>query len=637
MGLDEALFSAFWRFWQRRKTDPTGSAALLEAHKTRLVFLARAATGLPMVIQEAEDAGGAEGRFLYLPRSLAFFPDSAQNERLYLFRTLFSCAALELSLTLPAESATGPVERWLLSLLLAPRILSHLSEAWPAWRPLCDPLPALQTLEQTAQGSASIDRVWLCAALSGLPIGPTGLCADLPQALSALPALWAQRQQKTPSKQNSVLPTESLVLGLLRPAVSAAKPQPVSKSQRPSDRTSFPTGTELKKQVREKLRKRTFRDDEQQENPLSHAFEKVLTADDYRGGQKPVDGDDELQDHAAALSELDLRDVIVSHKQTQSIFRADVQIQTDAEAWAAPSPTEDQALLYDEWDEARRAYKTGFCRVTVCRVEDKTPNVQQFLTTTRAAQRQQTNWLKKRLWALRNQRKWQNRELDGPELDLPAVIDRHANLRAGHTPPDRLYMIQRLAHRDVATLILLDGSMSMDSWVENFRVLDVAEQAIVLLGDVLGSFGDPVAVAAFSSNTHADCRFLPVKGFSEPFSVAYRRLLSLSPSGYTRLGPALRHAQTVLLQTTARKRLLLVITDGKPTDYDRYEGTYGVADCRQAVREARRQGLFVRMLAIDGKNKAHLAEMMGQGHYQVLVHPQKLATALVHLYTQLVG
>ncbi|MFI4935962.1 MAG: citrate/2-methylcitrate synthase, partial [Caulobacterales bacterium] len=34
----------------------------------------------------------------------------------------------------------------------------------------------------------------------------------------------------------------------------------------------------------------------------------------------------------------------------------------------------------------------------------------------------------------------------------------------------------------------------------------------------------------------------------------------------------------------ARHRLLLLVSDGKPTDYDRYEGRHGIADVRQAVR-----------------------------------------------------
>ena len=47
--------------------------------------------------------------------------------------------------------------------------------------------------------------------------------------------------------------------------------------------------------------------------------------------------------------------------------------------------------------------------------------------------------------------------------------------------------------------------------------------------------------------------------------------------------------------------------------------------------------MFVRMLAIDGRAKAHLAEMFGPGHYQVLSHEQKLVTILTALYTQLAG
>ena len=62
-----------------------------------------------------------------------------------------------------------------------------------------------------------------------------------------------------------------------------------------------------------------------------------------------------------------------------------------------------------------------------------------------------------------------------------------------------------------------------------------------------------------------------------------------------------------------------------------------MADCRQAIREARSLGMFVRMLAIDARAKAQLAEMFGSGHYQILPHAHKLVTSLGALYMQLVG
>ena len=44
---------------------------------------------------------------------------------------------------------------------------------------------------------------------------------------------------------------------------------------------------------------------------------------------------------------------------------------------------------------------------------------------------------------------------------------------------------------------------------------------------------------------------------------------------------------------------MLLVTDGKPNDLDLYEGRYGVEDTREAVMEARRQGILPFCITID--------------------------------------
>ena len=72
--------------------------------------------------------------------------------------------------------------------------------------------------------------------------------------------------------------------------------------------------------------------------------------------------------------------------------------------------------------------------------------------------------------------------------------------------------------RDLATLILIDSSLSTDSWVENHRVLDLAREAIIVLGDVLQGFADQVALAGFYSNTREDCRYITYKDFAQSWT-----------------------------------------------------------------------------------------------------------------------
>ena len=65
------------------------------------------------------------------------------------------------------------------------------------------------------------------------------------------------------------------------------------------------------------------------------------------------------------------------------------------------------------------------------------------------------------------------------------------------------------------------------------------------------------------------------------------------------MGAAIRHVTAALGRERASRRLLLLLSDGKPNDVDVYEGPYGVEDTRQAVAEARRQGITVFCLTVD--------------------------------------
>ena len=90
----------------------------------------------------------------------------------------------------------------------------------------------------------------------------------------------------------------------------------------------------------------------------------------------------------------------------------------------------------------------------------------------------------------------------------------------------------------------------------------------------------------------------------------------------------LRPATAALSRTHARRRLLLLITDAKPNDYDRYEGSYGIADVRQAVREAEQVGLHVHALAMDPRARAQLPRMFGPSRHTAVAGPDRLSEAV---------
>jgi nitric oxide reductase NorD protein len=246
--------------------------------------------------------------------------------------------------------------------------------------------------------------------------------------------------------------------------------------------------------------------------------------------------------------------------------------------------------------------------------------------------------VRRRFERLRARRQRIGRQPDGPDLDIAAVVEAHADRRAGHTGDERLYQTVRPERRDVAVALLADVSGSTDSWVSGSRrVIDVEREALIVVAHALEALGDPFAIYAFSGEGPARVDVRVVKSFHEHAGGAVdRRVAALHPERYTRMGAAFRHASARLIQQPARHRLLLVLSDGKPNDVDRYEGRYGIEDARQAVAEARLQGLHPFCLTVDREAPAYLPRIFGPGAYTVLRRAHTLPQALVDVVRRLI-
>ena len=186
------------------------------------------------------------------------------------------------------------------------------------------------------------------------------------------------------------------------------------------------------------------------------------------------------------------------------------------------------------------------------------------------------------------------RQTDGDELDMDAALDAIIALRSGLTPDTRLFRVTRPRTRDLATVMMLDVSASTaDRLPDGRSILDVQRLAVALLAEALHRRGDPFALRAFASDGRDDVRLTRIKEFSEGFDTAtLARLAALRPALSTRLGAALRHARSEFGVSRAWRRLLLVLTDGEPSDVD-------VADCAELVVDARRAALGLKQAGID--------------------------------------
>jgi nitric oxide reductase NorD protein len=115
-------------------------------------------------------------------------------------------------------------------------------------------------------------------------------------------------------------------------------------------------------------------------------------------------------------------------------------------------------------------------------------------------------------------------------------------------------------------------------------------------------------------------------------AVVRQRIAAVMPKEYTRMGPPIRHLTRKLLDSAGRVRLLVVISDGKPEDYDDYKGQYAIEDTRKALLEARGAGVYPFCITIDRSAHEYLAHMFGRGNYIFVNDVKSLPAKMVHMY-----
>lgn len=292
-------------------------------------------------------------------------------------------------------------------------------------------------------------------------------------------------------------------------------------------------------------------------------------------------------------------------------------------------------LEYPEWDFRADAYREPGATVHVSTVEG---GPQAWVDETLESHRTILNQVRRRFEMLRPQRMRFRKQLEGEEIDIDAYIAARADFKAGLPLNHALYQTSRSARRDMAITILIDVSGSTEARVSaNKRVIDIEREASLLVSVALEGMGEPYCIQAYSGEGPDGVVVRTVKSFEESYSATVaRRIAALEPEQYTRSGTAIRHATSTLMNQSARHRLLLLLSDGHPNDVDEYEGRYGVEDMRQAVQEAKLQGVSPFCLTIDRQAADYLSKTFGRHQYALLPKPELLPTVLLDWIKRLI-
>ena len=230
------------------------------------------------------------------------------------------------------------------------------------------------------------------------------------------------------------------------------------------------------------------------------------------------------------------------------------------------------------------------------------------------------------------------RQPEGERLDLEASIRATIDRRAGITPDARVYETVELKHRDLSVLLLLDASESTKDTIRGTAtsVFSIELTATALVAEAMTVLGDPFAISAFCSNGRQEVRYYRVKDFEAPYDEQSRsRLAGLRGGLSTRLGAALRHAGHELAQQQTFRRLLLVVTDGEPSDIDVSDRRYLVEDARKSVQSLAHEGIDVFCVGLDSGGDSYLTRIFGRRNViqidKVTALPEKLPMLYLRL------
>lgn len=231
------------------------------------------------------------------------------------------------------------------------------------------------------------------------------------------------------------------------------------------------------------------------------------------------------------------------------------------------------------------------------------------------------------------------RQWEGEELDLNAAVAARVDMRSGLPPDPRVFKRPSRRLIESAILVLLDISESTNDCLPGRfdSLLDAIKSATLNLGAAMDEAKQKFAIHAFCSNGRQAVSYYRVKDFAESFGVIEQtRVRALRGTRSTRMGAALRHAQAMLAEQPLERKILLLVTDGEPSDVDVKDANYLIEDTARAVRVINGGGTIPFCLTVDKKAERYVAHIFGD-RYLLLDNPEDLVTQLSHVFVRLLS
>jgi hypothetical protein len=321
-----------------------------------------------------------------------------------------------------------------------------------------------------------------------------------------------------------------------------------------------------------------------------------------------------------------------------------------AEAWThsempeQPLESGDTAFAYDEWDRELNDYRVGWSRVIEKKVRQGDRN---FVELARSRYRGVISSIRHQFQLMKPENLTRvNREIDGEDYDLNALVDYVVDRRADGQQSENIYTKRLRKQRDVAVSLLLDQSSSTARTITRNplqpythpgrRIIEIEKEGLVLMSEALEAVGDVYSINGFTSEGRRNVKFYVVKDFDEKYSEEIeRRIGGITFQNNTRMGAAIRHAAAKLARQESRTKLLIILTDGRPYDHDYGDARYAREDVREALTEAKLGGITPFCITIDRESESELKDLYGDVGYTIIDDVLSLPERMPNIYRRL--
>ncbi len=635
-------------------------AVALEEVRTSMAGMALGLAGVPLEIQLLSEAPftlanplrlcpSGDGRRLFLPVRVDFFPEREENRRLYRLFTAFQAAQWEGGTFHRRGKRNGEKEPlgWTLKFLLGfsrPMLAAEVFFAVDAGR--------LGYFLRTRYAGLSEELDWLYETIFGSSEG--GFVGPFTEAVFGLHQVMAGFPPPS-----TVFPAAGEALAAAH-AESAAIAQPgagLAASARVTTRLyplfeklllagsgwggRYDAGNWLDPLLARKQGGETTGESYNVEEGGA-MFEELLGDLEALEDLEIIQAGEELDAGGSFITDTDLPKY-AGEEAAEPAPRRDGRLRANPDA---PEP-DGKPFRYQEWNYLEKRYLKDWVRLfEVEQGEGDAAVVDEIVTE----QRELIDEVRRQFRLLRaDSVAWRKKLEAGDEVDIWELLNALVDRRAGVHPSEKLFMERRVRERDICALILLDMSASTDTQVGRHgeddmgpqrKVIDIAREGLIVMAEALEQLGDSYALFGFSGYGRLNVEYYPIKFFGESLDTTVKaRIASVEPKKSTRMGPAIRHSISLLERQGAREKLLIIISDGYPQDYDygddRRSKEYGLQDTRAALREAEARNIKPFCLTIDLAGYDYLKRICKPAGYMVVEDVLDLPQELPKIYKRL--